>query len=159
MAESLTRRELIQAAVVAAAGRALGRVATEGYNVLFLMSDEHSPRAAGFLGNKLIKTPALDSLAQSGAAFTAAYCQNPVCVPSRASFVTGRMPSNVGVFGNDGGLRPDVTTLADVFKKAGYRAVWMGKTHWGGDTRFDSFRRKAADEELDRRRAGFKRAS
>jgi len=66
------------------------------------------------------------------------------------------MPSNVGVFDNDGGLRADVTTVADVFKKAGYRAVWMGKTNWGGDARFDSYRRKTAEKESDRRRAGFK---
>lgn len=128
--------------------------ARENYNVLFLMSDEHSPHAAGCLGNRIVKTPAIDSLAREGALFTAAYCQNPICVPSRASFVTGRMPSNVGVFGNDGGLRGDVVTMADVFKQAGYSAAWFGKTHWGGDPRFYSPRPREAAEELAQRRAG-----
>jgi choline-sulfatase len=100
------------------------------------MSDEHSPHAARWMGSKIVHTPALDSLARDGVAFTSAYCQNPICVPSRASFVTGRMPSNVGVFGNDGGLNPEAPTLADVFKQAGYTTAWFGKTHWGGNPRF-----------------------
>lgn len=106
-------------------------------NVLFLMSDEHSPHAARWMGNPIIQTPALDGLASEGVSFTSAYCQNPICVPSRASFVTGRMPSNVGVFGNDGGLAPEATTLADVFRNSGYTTAWFGKTHWGGNPRFE----------------------
>jgi choline-sulfatase len=123
------------------------------FNVLFLMSDEHSPHAVGCLGNRIVKTPAIDSLANRGTAFTAAYTQNPICVPSRASFVTGRMPSNVGVFGNDGGLDESVTTMADVFKRAGYVAGWMGKTHWGGDPRFDTPKRSEAAREATTRRS------
>ena len=56
--------------------------------------------AVGALGNTFIKTPHLDSLVESGVAFTRAYCQNPVCTPSRASFLTGRYPSATGVVGN-----------------------------------------------------------
>lgn len=111
-----------------------------GYNILFLMSDEHSPHAAGFLGNKLVRTPAIDSIAREGTAFNAAYCQNPICVPSRASFLTSRMPSNVGVFGNDGGLYDNAPKLGTVFREAGYVASWMGKTHWGGESGFDTSR-------------------
>jgi choline-sulfatase len=129
----LNRREMIfsSAAAFAQGGR------KRPPNVLFLMSDEHSPHAAGWMGNRDIRTPALDSLAKSGVAFDAAYCQNPICVPSRASFLTGRMPSNVGVYANGGGLHADAVTLADVFKKAGYTTAWFGKTHWGGDSRFE----------------------
>ena len=94
--------------------------AAEKPNVLWLMSDEHSVHAAGWLGNSLIRTPSLDGLAKSGAAFQAAYCQNPVCVPSRASFLTGRMPSNVGVFGNDGGLQPGIPTMARFSRAPAY---------------------------------------
>lgn len=124
-----------------------------GYNVLFLMSDEHSPYAAGWLGNRIVRTPALDSLAAAGTAFTASYCQNPVCVPSRASFLTSRMPSNVGVFGNDGGLFQDVPKMGSVFREAGYVAGWMGKTHWGGESGFDTtYGSDTAEERPDRRR-------
>jgi len=117
------------------------------------MSDEHSPHAAGFLGSRMVKTPALDALARSGTAFGAAYCQNPICVPSRASFVTGRMASNVGVFGNDGSLDPKVTTMADVFNEAGYKTAWFGKTHWGGNPRFQTGSGKNT-QEAARRRGG-----
>src|SRR5512140_3543079 len=108
----LSRREMIfsSAAAFSQGGR------KRPPNVLFLMSDEHSPHAAGWMGNRVIRTPALDSLAKNGVAFDAAYCQNPICVPSRASFLTGRMPSNVGVYSNGGGLHPDAATLADVFR-------------------------------------------
>lgn len=61
-----------------------------GYNVLFLMTDEHNPAVLGCSGDKLVQTPALDSLAATGVRFTAAYCQNPICVPSRVSLVSGR---------------------------------------------------------------------
>src|SRR5262245_28691296 len=108
MPYTISRRDLMLALSAAPASAAN---APDGYNVLFLMSDEHSPHVAGWLGNKVVKTPALDALARGGAAFTSAYCQNPVCVPSRASFLTGRMPSNVGVFGNDGGLIETVPTM------------------------------------------------
>jgi choline-sulfatase len=148
--ELLSRREVLSGLVATGASAARSH---PRYNVLFLMSDEHSPHAAGFLGSRIVKTPALDSLARSGTAFSAAYCQNPICVPSRASFVTGRMPSNVGVFGNEGGLRSDVTTLADVFNQAGYQTGWFGKTHWGGDPRFKAGPGNA-DREALRRRGG-----
>lgn len=128
---SMTRREFIAATAAVAAPP------TPRPNVLFIMSDEHSPHAARWMGNRIIQTPALDSLAAQGVSFTSAYCQNPICVPSRASFVTGRMPSNVGVFGNDGGLVAASPTLADVFRKAGYKTAWFGKTHWGGNPRFE----------------------
>src|SRR3954464_8105370 len=94
--------------------------AANDYNVLVLMTDEHNPRITGCYGDPLVKTPALDSLAARGVRFTAAYCQNPVCVPSRVALASGRMPSNLNVFGN-GGVNAikyeNITTLADVFVK------------------------------------------
>jgi choline-sulfatase len=108
--------------------------ATPGYNVLFLISDEHTPRVLGCYGDALVKTPALDSLAAKGVRFTAAYCQNPICVPSRVSFVSGRMPCHLKAFGfrnTDNQTYQGITTLADVFNEAGYKTAWLGKTHWG----------------------------
>lgn len=106
-------------------------------NVLLLMADEHSGRVMGCAGNKIVKTPTLDSLAKSGVYFRSAYCQNPICVPSRASLAAGMMPSKVGVFGNKADLhhilRDRPVTLARVFTNAGYTAEWLGKEHWGTD--------------------------
>lgn len=128
----------------------------EGYNVLVLMTDEHNPRIMGCAGDPLVKTPTLDSLAAQGVRFTAAYCQNPICVPSRVSLVSGRMASNLGVFGNaaPNGIKYEkITTLADVFVRAGYNAVWFGKTHWGEprflETGGGAANKRAANEEMD----------
>src|SRR3954466_6132937 len=91
-----------------------------GYNVLVLMSDEHNPRVIGAYGDPLVKTPTLDALAATGVRFTAAYCQNPICVPSRVSLVSGRMPSNLATFGNTANQKYEgITTLADAFVHAG----------------------------------------
>lgn len=119
------------------------------YNVLFLMTDEHNPNVLGCAGDPLVKTPALDSLAASGVRMTASYCQNPVCVPSRSSLVSSRMPSNLSVFGNGAMCQyKGITTLADVFVQAGYQVAWMGKTHWG-EPRFP----KENDEGASKRNA------
>ena len=106
------------------------------YNVVLLMSDEHTPHVLGCYGDKLVKTPTLDALAASGVRFTSAYCQNPICVPSRVSLVSGRMPCHLNTFGNTANQTYDgITTLADAFRNAGYTTAWLGKTHWG-DPRF-----------------------
>ncbi len=142
--EALSRRKFLAGAAVSSIAIATGLAQTsragapaseDRPNVLFLMSDEHSPHALHCDGNDLIQTPALDSLVEAGLLFTSAYCQNPVCVPSRVSIVTGKMPSHVNVFGNSGGLKED-TTLATVFRGAGYVAEWLGKEHWGGNPGF-----------------------
>lgn len=124
------------------------------YNVLFLMTDEHNPRILGCYGDPLVKTPTLDAIAAKGVRFTAAYCQNPICVPSRVSLVSGRMPSQLATFGNTANQRyQNVTTLADLFVNAGYQAVWFGKTHWGNprflDTGAGNANKRAAKEEKD----------
>ena len=85
-----------------------------GPNVLVLMSDEHNPRVLGCAGDPIVRTPTLDSLAARGVRFSAAYCQNPICVPSRVSLVSGRMPSNLATFGNTANQKyQGITTLAD----------------------------------------------
>jgi arylsulfatase A-like enzyme len=122
--------------LLASPGAPAGAEPAEAYNVLLLMSDEHSPRILGCYGDPLVKTPNLDALAARGVRFTAAYCQNPNCVPSRVSLISGKMPCHLKTFGNTANQKyENTTTLADVFVKAGYQAVWLGKTHWG-DPRF-----------------------
>ena len=156
---AITRKQFLASGAAAAlpipegaAGQA-GR-ARRPNNVLFLMSDEHNPRVLGCYGDPLVQTPSLDALAARGVRFTAAYCQNPICVPSRVALVSGRMPSNLGTFGNTANQKyQNITTLADLFVNAGYRAAWFGKTHWG-DPRFQesgggAANQRAAKEEQD----------
>lgn len=119
------------------------------YNVVVLMTDEHNAAITGCYGDPLVRTPTLDALAATGVRFTAAYCQNPICVPSRVSLVSGRMASNLGQFGNTNTQKYEGTeTLADVFVKAGYQAAWFGKTHWG-DPRFPRLRADGREQRED----------
>ena len=69
-------------------------------NLLFIMSDEHSRRVLGCHGHPMIRTPNLDRLAASGVRFTDAYCNSPICVPSRASFQTGRYVHEIRFWDN-----------------------------------------------------------
>ncbi|MBI5693728.1 MAG: sulfatase-like hydrolase/transferase [Verrucomicrobia bacterium] len=144
---------LLLAAVTAVAAESPASPAGK-YNVLFLMTDEHNAGVLGCYGDPVVQTPTLDALAATGVRFTAAYCQNPICVPSRVSLVSGRMPSNLGTFGNTANQKyAGITTLADLFVRAGYATAWFGKTHWG-DPRFPehgagSANKRAAKEERD----------
>lgn len=123
--------------------------AGRGYNVVLLMTDEHHPRIMGCAGDQVVQTPTLDALAASGIRFSAAYCQNPICTPSRVALASGKMPSNLGTFGNGNTQKyAGVTTLADLFTRAGYRAVWFGKTHWG-DPRFENNRARGGQARED----------
>lgn len=73
---------------------------TEAQNLLFIFSDEHTRDIAGAYGNDLVKTPNLDALAARGTRFDAAYCNCPICVPSRASLATGRHVYDIGCWDN-----------------------------------------------------------
>jgi choline-sulfatase len=145
---------LLAMTVCGSAMTASGASPSAGYNVLLLMSDEHTPKVLGCYGDKLVKTPTLDSLAAKGVRFTAAYCQNPICVPSRVSLVSGRMPCHLDTFGNTANQKyENLTTLADVFVQAGYQAAWFGKTHWGNPRFLENGagnkNKKAAKQESD----------
>lgn len=100
-------------------------------NILFVFADQHRHDALGCAGNSLIETPNLDQLASSGVRFTDAWCQSPICQPSRAALITGRYPHELGVMRNFG---PDMDSGWPTFMKqlqqAGYTTANIGKTHY-----------------------------
>ena len=98
-------------------------------NVLFVFTDQQSARAMSCAGNPHLHTPHMDALAAAGTRFAQAYCAAPVCGPSRASLVTGRLPHEHGVLVN--GMTPDpaVPNIGELFRHAGYETAWSGRWH------------------------------
>ena len=105
-------------------------------NILVIMTDQQSAHMMSCAGDPWLQTPALDRLAASGIRFEKAYCTNPVCMPSRFSLQTGRMPSDIGMKWNEDLPVPDVVieqSLGALFSKAGYETVYGGKVHLPGE--------------------------
>lgn len=103
-------------------------------NILWIMTDEHRPDSLGCYGSAWAKTPHLDALAARGVTFTRAYCQSPVCVPSRTSQMCCRYPQEVNTLVNQACDHPDVLPpgtrmFTEVFADAGYHTVNHGKRH------------------------------
>ncbi len=100
-------------------------------NILFVFADQHRHDALGCAGNTRIETPNIDRLASSGVRYTDAWCQSPICQPSRAALITGRYPRELGVMRNFG---PDMDSQWPTFMKqlqqAGYHTASIGKTHY-----------------------------
>lgn len=112
---------------------AAGVPAAERPNVLFIVSDDLNTDL-GCYGAK-VHSPGIDGLAKRGVRFERAYCQYPLCNPSRASFMTGLRPDRTRVFDNAKEVRkqvPGLITMPQAFRNAGYRAVRIGKLyHYG----------------------------
>ena len=116
-------------------------------NVIFIAVDDLNDWAGYMGGHPQAKTPNIDRLANKGIAFTRAYSSAPLCNPSRVSLLTGILPSNSGVYGNQENFReylPNALTLMQYFKKYGYKTMGGGKifhryNHIGDSASWDQY--------------------
>ena len=103
-------------------------------NILWICSDQQRWDTIGALGNPHVRTPHLDRLCQAGTAFTHAFCQSPICTPSRSSFLTGLYPSTVHGCrnGNDRWAEAAELLPKTLRERAGYDCGLAGKLHLAG---------------------------
>ncbi|MEZ5659540.1 MAG: sulfatase-like hydrolase/transferase [Burkholderiaceae bacterium] len=102
-------------------------------NVLFIMADQLRADYLSCYGHPALQTPNIDALASMGTRFTRAYCQAPVCGPSRMSFYTGRYTASHGATWNFVPLPVGERTLGDYLRPLGVRTAVVGKTHHKAD--------------------------
>jgi arylsulfatase len=118
-------------------------------NILIIMPDELRADALGYAGHPVYRTPHVDRLAREGVWLSHAYCTAPLCMPARASMISGLYPHNHHVQGNAGSLPVDDESYARLLKRAGYATAYVGKTHFGSDAPGRDF---VSHEETVRRR-------
>ena len=101
-------------------------------DIVIVMADQLAPQFTGAYGHAVAKTPNLDALAARGMRFDAAYCNSPLCAPSRFAFMTGQLISRIAAYDNASELRASVPTFAHYMKILGYRTCLSGKMHFVG---------------------------
>ncbi|MEM9011076.1 MAG: choline-sulfatase [Pseudomonadota bacterium] len=101
-------------------------------NVLILMADQLAPHFCGAYGHPVARTPHIDALAARGMRFDAAYCNSPLCAPSRFAFMSGQLISRIAAYDNASEFRASVPTFAHYLQALGYRTGLSGKMHFVG---------------------------
>ncbi len=105
-------------------------MSAERPNILLVMTDQHRGDCLGRAGHPDLLTPNLDGLANSGAFFTCAYSECPICIPARHALLTGKRPQTTGVTGFDDKARiaDEEHTLPNLLRKAGYQTASIGRS-------------------------------
>jgi choline-sulfatase len=111
-------------------------------NILFIMADQMIPFLTGAYGHPVVKTPNLNHLVEEGVRFDAAYSPCPVCVPARASLMTGQYVSRIGAYDNAAPFSCEEPTFAHYLTLAGYDTVLAGKMHLIGPDQLHGFSRR-----------------
>ena len=128
----LNRRDYLAVtglALSAGLSRTAAKASADRPNIVWIMTDQQVADGMSCTGNPDLKTPAMDSLAANGVRFELAYCTNPICVPSRASMMTGKMPHEIGVTFNMDSFKILSPSLGTIITKAGYDTGYVGKWH------------------------------
>ncbi len=111
-------------------------------NILFIQVDQLAAKFLRCYGDKICHTPNLDRLAAEGTVFETAYCNFPLCSPSRASMATGKLCSEIGAYDNAAELPATIPTYAHYLRSAGYQTALSGKMHFIGPDQYHGFERR-----------------
>jgi len=105
-------------------------------NFVLFITDQQRADYLGCYAHPVLRTPNIDAIAENGIAFDRFYVASPVCMPNRASLMTGRMPSSHGVRSNGIPLSRRNVTFVDLLRDAGYQTALVGKSHLQNFTDF-----------------------
>ena len=114
-------------------------MSTSKPNILVVMVDQLAPAFLPVHGHGVVKAPHLAALASRGVVFDRAYCNAPLCSPSRTAFMTGCLPSRTGGYDNAAEFRADLPTFAHYLRGMDYRTILAGKMHFCGPDQMHGF--------------------
>lgn len=108
-------------------------------NVLVFMADQMTPLSLPFYGHPVTRAPHMSQVAAEGVVFESAYCNFPLCAPSRYAFMSGRLPSRIGAYDNAAEFSAEIPTFAHALRSSGYRTILSGKMHFCGADQMHGF--------------------
>ncbi len=108
-------------------------------NIVVIMADQLAPQFVGAYGHPLVRTPHIDALAARGMRFDAAYCNAPLCAPSRFAFMTGQLVTRMAAYDNGSEFQATAPTFAHYLRLMGYRTCLSGKMHFIGPDQMHGF--------------------
>jgi arylsulfatase A-like enzyme len=148
----MTRREFLQTAACVSSvllpspAAQAAPSARSKPNILYLMTDQHRGDCLGCAGNRIIKTPHLDSLAAEGVLFANAYSSTPSCTPARSALLTGLSPWHHGMLGYGRIAAQYPFELPQALREAGYYLFGIGKMHWHPQKKLRGYHGLQVDE-------------
>ena len=115
-------------------------------NIVLIMADQLAPQFTSAYGHRVVKTPHMDALAARGMRFDAAYCNSPLCAPSRFSFMSGQLVTNIASYDNASEFPSSVPTFAHYLRQMGYRTALSGKMHFVGPDQLHGFEERVTTD-------------
>jgi choline-sulfatase len=111
-------------------------------DILVVMADQMAAPALPFYGHRVVRAPHMSRLADEGVVFDAAYCNSPICAPSRFSMLSGRLPTAIGAYDNAAEFAASVPTLMHYLLTSGYHTILAGKMHFIGPDQRHGFQER-----------------